>query len=338
MRRSLTSLPVIVCFVAVGCGGRSILLDDSNRGDADASVDDAAIADGGERLPDGRTLPPRDGGVLEAGRDGCAIDGSTLRDGGAIDGPSGKDGGAEDGSSGKDGSTKDGSSTDDGGIDCGSLTDCDGACVDLSSDPNDCKTCDAVCSAPASGSATCTSGVCGFSCNIGYEVCGAACCTCGDTSTDPNNCGTCGHSCGGQGCVMGVCTPTTIATMLDNAYALALDNTNVYWTEQGTGTNGLVVQEVVGGGTPITLASSQIYPAGIAVTSSRVYWSANAEILSVPIGGGSITTIANDPNEPYALAVDAKNVYWTDYGFGPPSGYVMSAPLGGGSMTTLASK
>ncbi len=50
-------------------------------------------------------------------------------------------------------------------------TRCDGACVDLQTDPLRCGGCDAACPVPANGSASCAAGVCGRACNAGFADC-----------------------------------------------------------------------------------------------------------------------------------------------------------------------
>jgi hypothetical protein len=59
-------------------------------------------------------------------------------------------------------------------------------------DVNNCGTCGNACSAPASGSAVCSSGLCDFTCNGGLTKCGGGCYS---TTTDVANCGTCFNAC-----------------------------------------------------------------------------------------------------------------------------------------------
>jgi ferredoxin len=95
------------------------------------------------------------------------------------------------------------------------LTECDGVCVDLSSDLNNCGACGSVC----------PTGLVGVACYQGECVrtsCPAAlpdyCYPddpnptfdhhCFDLTTDPNNCGSCGNVCASGECIDGTCTPT----------------------------------------------------------------------------------------------------------------------------------
>jgi peroxiredoxin len=77
---------------------------------------------------------------------------------------------------------------------------CNGTCVNIATDPNNCGACGSKC---ASGQ-SCQAGVCfKESCPSGQTLCDG---TCVNTATDPNNCGACGSKCAsGQSCQAGVC-------------------------------------------------------------------------------------------------------------------------------------
>ena len=84
------------------------------------------------------------------------------------------------------------------------LTACGAACVNFSTDPNNCGNCGHACR----GGQTCTAGVCSgnsnASCAPGMVMCGSGCV---NYSTDPKNCGNCGQACQtGQTCTQGVCS------------------------------------------------------------------------------------------------------------------------------------
>ena len=92
---------------------------------------------------------------------------------------------------------------------------------------------------------------------------------------------------------------TVLTAGLQDPAGIALDSTNIYWTDLGT------------------LANS--YKDGA--------------VLSIPIVGGKTTPLAVNQEGPTSVAVDTRNVYWTNY----VSRTVTSAPLAGGSYALLAS-
>jgi hypothetical protein len=118
---------------------------------------------------------------------------------------------------------------------------------------------------------------------------------------------------------------------LDGGAAVSLaPGTSLAGTLQGTSLYYLVGQDVmtvpIVGGAPVTLASSNEPPLGIAADSTRVYWTANLQsfadgglvdegkVMSVPSAGGTTTTLADALPQPIAIAVDATSVYRADGG------------------------
>jgi hypothetical protein len=134
---------------------------------------------------------------------------------------------------------------------------------------------------------------------------------------------------------------TTLASG-QNPWAIAVDQTSIYWTDN---TDGVVLKAPAGVAGPIsTLASGNDTNSayGIAVDDKSVYWTNDilntvvGAVMSVPLDGGAHVTLAAGQSSPSAVAVDSTRVYWTNNGNGG-GGTVMSALLDGGDPITIAS-
>jgi hypothetical protein len=95
------------------------------------------------------------------------------------------------------------------------------------------------------------------------------------------------------------------------AGAMVLDETNFYFTSS----NGSIVKLPRAGGAPVTLATGDYDPTGIAVDGAYVYWTNEqgidqSSVRRVPIVGGAVETLASNQGDATAIAVDDKNVYW----------------------------
>jgi hypothetical protein len=175
-------------------------------------------------------------------------------------------------------------------------------------------------SGSSSGSVAVDSGAC----SGGESLCMGSCV---NEQTDPANCGGCDVACGGT-CAMGRCL-VTLASGPTIGNGLAVDGTNVYWTND---TDGLVMSVPVGGGTPRVLASNQAGAQFIAADGTSVYWITNDGLMKLPAGGGA-TPVTLASGGFVDLAVDAGTVYLTN----PAAGTINSVPSAGGPVTTLAS-
>lgn len=173
-------------------------------------------------------------------------------------------------------------------------------------------------------------------CPTGQGICGGSCAS---FASDSSNCGQCGHSCEGGTCVGGACQPITLASSQGAPDFIAVDSSNVYWTDFDEET---VMQVPISGGSLVTVASGQRDPFGLAVNSSSVFWTGldlhtgNAVVMKGPIGGGASTTLFSGPGNTWALwgiAANESDVFWD---VAISNGGIMKTPVGGGTPTALA--
>jgi hypothetical protein len=166
---------------------------------------------------------------------------------------------------------------------------------------------------------------------------------------------------------------TTLASGQVEPMGVAVDSTDVYFTDEGVNASGAVVKVPIGGGAITTLAANLPTPdqialddanvyfttitgtpgvmkiaktggtpsrlatatsLSLAVGGSNVYFGEGSSVVSVPVGGGQPATLATADVAPFALAIDSQNLYWTTLG---GVGTVVKQPLDGGAPTTLAS-
>lgn len=126
---------------------------------------------------------------------------------------------------------------------------------------------------------------------------------------------------------------TTLASGLNSTFDIAVDGSQVYWAEY----YGSSIKKIgLNGGTVTTLASTMTNVSALALTDSSVVWP-DAGIRMIGKNGGSTTEIVSPLlcQGEYKVAVDADNVYWTEYGVG---GKVRKSAFGSGTVTTLVSQ
>jgi hypothetical protein len=116
---------------------------------------------------------------------------------------------------------------------------------------------------------------------------------------------------------------------------IAVDSTNVYWTQLIQPGNVMAVP--LGGGQALTMGYAVNTP-GVASDGTFVYWTQYAftsgEVKATYIGkGGSSTSLVSGLNSPYDVAVDSASVFWVE----KYSGNVKQLSIAGGTPSTLAS-
>jgi hypothetical protein len=176
-------------------------------------------------------------------------------------------------------------------------------------------------------------------CPPGFSLCGSDCVA---LSGNTKHCGTCGHACAvTEVCVAGVCTADSslrIATGLTDPLDLAVDDTNVYWTDATDGTVNRVAKT---GGAVTPIATGQARPVRIAIDATHVYWTnfLGGAVMRAPKAGGAATVVSSAV-QPSDLVLTADAAYWIENPGATAGGdnhpyELHKAPKGGGASSLL---
>ncbi len=138
-------------------------------------------------------------------------------------------------------------------------------------------------------------------------------------------------------CVAPPCVVQLHAGMGNPAFGIAVDSTNVYWTDEGpyNSTSGTVNAVPLGGGAVTVIARGLISPGPLAIDSTNAYFALtgpSGAVAKTPLAGGTPTTFVMQSGA-MAIAVDHTNVYWGDF---TGDGIIGKYPLAGGMASTVA--
>jgi hypothetical protein len=225
---------------------------------------------------------------------------------------------------------------------CMCVTQCDGGCVDLASDVNNCGACGHACVA---GVQACQNSACacaGTLCAVpdggvlgdgGYIIPdggpGGGPVACVQTVSDPHNCGACGVTCK-YACSGGGCVPFELATLTSTGgFAVASNGTDVFIM---TASQGGVIEECAVTG--CNLQPSQVAAlngtnnAGssgqLALGGSWLYWPEQSTVNDVTTATPTTTVFAQPANGSVnAVATNSTNVFWSDENLG-----ILTCPIG----------
>lgn len=168
---------------------------------------------------------------------------------------------------------------------------------------------------------SCSGGVCGYVCKAGYDNCDGVSTNGCEASllTDAHHCGFCARDCLEGSCGAGVCNPISISVGGAAASSVAVDDTNIYWTDS---VGGKVQFKSKTSGEILTLASSQPSARWIVRVQDKLYWSTltnisgtyYGNIASVSVSGGPATQVVSLQQgfggTVDAIAADSQYVYW----------------------------
>jgi hypothetical protein len=125
--------------------------------------------------------------------------------------------------------------------------------------------------------------------------------------------GACARDCLGGPCEEGTCQPVEIAKTKGKPSGLGLDAKNVYWTDEGDGANGQVVQQPKAGGDTLILADALASPRFIAVGSGAfpgVHFALADSILRVKPDSPGADTVESGLDGVFDLEINESALFW----------------------------
>jgi hypothetical protein len=152
-----------------------------------------------------------------------------------------------------------------------------------------------------------------------------------DLLSAAGSCGYCGHDCLGGECKDGVCLPVQLGEGQKSPYDIAVDGTEVYWTNRTGGT--VMHVDKTGKALPNAIAQEQNGPTGVTAHGGTVFWTNfyAGEVMSGGVGDDP-TPFAKGQYGPFMIATDGAAVYWTNF----DGGTVQVQPINGQATTSIA--
>jgi hypothetical protein len=211
---------------------------------------------------------------------------------------------------------------------------CDGSCVNLQTDPLNCKSCGNEC--PAGGEntvATCTAGACGVACAPGFGDCnGDPADGCErDLGSDPSHCRACGHSCQGGTCSDRVCSSLELFATPSDLGLVAIDSRRAFVASEDA------IRAVShDGGKPEVFVPEPGTVHDLTTDGEYLFWigsNSGWEVHAKALSGGPVATLAQADDEAHGPIPVGDEIVWSD---GADGGRILSLPrLGGGEPRVL---
>lgn len=132
--------------------------------------------------------------------------------------------------------------------------------------------------------------------------------------------------------------PVLFAEGQTNAWAIAVDETSVYWACYSP--LNVIRKAPLDGGDVVTLFESQDTsqegPNSIALDATHVYWTGyNGSLMKVPKNGGTAVALSDPGARPVGVAVDESHVFWTTQGPFPGDAQLGRVALDGSGANVL---